>query len=274
MTAADPSGSRIASSGGSPDASPPPTRGQSLSTSKTGSRPTSKQAPQWQNLSSSDIDFSPRPEQTTEYWMKKPPSDFRRTKRMGHLARMASQAGLTTSKSLPTLQGSPGRGGGNSTQVNEANTVAQAEHRREEAELEALQKIADRRQREASLLEARRVKLEETLIEVRSEWARVCEDAYGKDFDAASAGETMAALQLEIDNLNAVSTVRRRGGARAADWSRARRRRRAHAERERAAPRGGKRGPARSGDRTRPCARRSFPTTSQRCSSSSGAATG
>ena len=154
--------------------------------------------------------------------MKKPPSDFRRTKRMGHLARMASQAGLTTSKSLPTLQGSPGRGGGNSTQVNEANTVAQAEHRREEAELEALQKIADRWQREASLLEARRVKLEETLIEVRSEWVRVCEDAYGKYFDAASAGETMAALQLEIDNLNAVSTVRRRGGGRAPQTGRAR----------------------------------------------------
>ena len=72
--------------------------------------------------------------------------------------------------------------------------------------------MADRRQREASLLEARRVKLEEALIEARSEWARVCEDADGKLFDAASAGETMAALQLEIDNLNAVSTVRRQRG--------------------------------------------------------------
>ena len=153
-----------------------------------------------------------RPDQTSAYWMEKPPSDFRRHKRMSHLERMAhSHPGLPASKSLPSLKG--GSGGGGSPQgadlTGAANRTAIAEYQKEQAELEVLQKVADRRQREASLLEAKRVKLEEALVEAEHEWVRVCEDAAGKDFDFDQAAITQQAMQEEIDTLNAATKVTR-----------------------------------------------------------------
>ena len=115
-----------------------------------------------------------RPEQTAGYWMEKPPSDFRRHKRMGHLERMASGHGLQSSKSLPSLKGGASGGGQQGSDLTgAANRTAIAEYQKEQAELETLQKVADHRQREASLLEAKRVKLEEALIEAGYEWDRV-----------------------------------------------------------------------------------------------------